>query len=93
MGYKPLVELEHLKNKLAKPRRHVLEHFRLCTLGFEHVGHYVGHLVGHHVSYHFHLHVGQHVSNHIGHRNVVLTLCEVSQTLTEWKSESITYCK
>ena len=38
-----------------------------------------------------HLHVGRHVSHHVGHRNVVSTLCEVSETLTEWKSEIITY--
>ena len=37
--------------------------------------------------YHVHLHVGNHVSYHVGHRNVVATLCEVSETLTEWKSE------
>ena len=41
--------------------------------------------------YHVHLHVGNHVSYHVGHRNVVATLCEVSETLTEWKYESITY--
>ena len=41
--------------------------------------------------HHVHLHVGNHVSYHVGHRNVVATLCEVSETLTEWKSESITY--
>ena len=50
----------------------------------KHVGHHVGQLVhlnvGHHVSHH----VGRHVSHHGGHRNVVLTLCEVSETLTEW---------
>ena len=42
------------------------------------VGHHVGHLVGHHVSH------------HVGHHNVVSMLCEVSETLTEWKSETIT---
>ena len=26
----------------------------------------------------------------VGHHNVISTLCEVSETLTEWKSESIT---
>ena len=36
-------------------------------------------------------HVGRHVSHHVGHRNVVSTLCEVSETLTEWKSKTITY--
>ena len=29
-----------------------------------------------------------HVRHHGVHRNVVSTLCEVSETLTEWKSES-----
>ena len=28
---------------------------------------------------------------HVGHHNVISTLCEGSETLTEWKSESITY--
>ena len=32
-----------------------------------------------------------HVRHHGVHRNVVSTLCEVSEMLTEWKSESITY--
>ena len=27
---------------------------------------------------------------HVGHHNVILTLCEGSEMLTEWKSESIT---
>ena len=48
---------------------------------------HVGHLVHLHVGHHAHLHVGHLVS----HRNVVSTLCEVSETLTEWKSKSITY--
>ena len=51
------------------------------------VGHHVSHLVHLHVGHHVHLHVGRHVSHHVGHRNVVSTLCEVSDTLTEWKSE------
>ena len=42
-------------------------------------------LVGHHVR----LHVGHHVHIHVGHHNVVSTLCEGSETLTEWKSESV----
>ena len=42
-----------------------------------HVSHHVGHLV--------HLHVG----HHIGHQNVVSTLCEGSETLIEWKSETL----
>ena len=65
----------------------VLEHFRLYTLGFEHVGRHVGHLVHLHVGHLVHLHVGHHVSHHIGHRNIVSTLCEGSEMLTEWKSE------
>ena len=47
-----------------------------------HVGHHVHIVVGHHV--------GHNVSHHVGHHNVVWTLCEVSGTLTEWKSESMT---
>ena len=31
------------------------------------------------------------VSHHVGHHNVISTLFEGSETLTEWKSESITY--
>ena len=53
-------------------------------------GSHVGHLVHLHVCHHVHLHVGRHVSHHVGHCNVVSTLCEVSETLTEWKSESMT---
>ena len=53
-------------------------------------GHYVGKHFGHHVGHLIHLHVGPHVHLHVGHRNVVSTLCEVSETLTEWKSESVT---
>ena len=34
-------------------------------------------------------HVGHHFTHHIGHCNVVSTLCEVSETLTEWKSEKV----
>ena len=60
---------------------HFAFHFRLYTFGFEHVGHLV-HL---HVSHHVHLHVRHHVS----HRNIVSTLLEVSETLTEPKSESV----
>ena len=47
------------------------------------VGHHVGQLVDHLV----HLRVGHHVYHlvflDVGHRNFVLTLCEVSETLTE----------
>ena len=53
-------------------------------------GCYVYHLVGHRVHLHSAHHVHLHVSHHVGHHNVVLTLCEGSETLTEWKSESIT---
>ena len=42
---------------------------------------FVNHLV--------HLHVGHYVSHHVGHHNVVSTLCEGSETLTEWKSEKV----
>ena len=57
--------------------------------------------LSHHVSHHLHLHVnhvqlhvGRHVhlhfSLHVGHRNIISTLCEGSETLTIWKSEIIT---
>ena len=39
------------------------------------VGHHGGHLV--------YLHADHHVSHHIGHHNVVSTICEVSETLTD----------
>ena len=42
------------------------------------------------VDHHVHLHVGHHFSHHARHHNVVSTLCEVSEALTEWKFESIT---
>ena len=47
---------------------------------------FVGHLVHLHVGHHVHLCIGHHVSHH----NVVSTLCEGSETVLEWKSESIT---
>ena len=50
---------------------------------------HVGHDVRLHVGYHVHLHIG----HHFDHYNVVSTLCEGSETLTEWKSESMTYFK
>ena len=53
--------------------------------------HLVGHHVVLHVGNHVHLHVGHHVSHHVGHHVVFSTLCEVSEMLTEWKSESSTY--
>ena len=56
-----------------------------CLLFFI-VSHHVGHLDGQHAGHH----VGHDISHHVGHRNVVSTLCEVSETLTEWKSETIT---
>ena len=57
----------------SDPIHFVLEHFKLYTFGFEHVGHLL------------HLHV----SHHVSHRNIVSTLLEVSETLTEPKSESV----
>ena len=39
---------------------------------------------------HLHTDVHLHVSHHGGHHNVVSTHCEVSETVTEWKSESVT---
>ena len=42
------------------------------------IHHHVGHNVGHHVGH------------DVGHHNAVLTLCKVSETLTEWKYESMT---
>ena len=52
-----------------------------------HVGHHVHLHVGHHVGHHVHLHVGHHVGHHVhlhvGDRNLVSTLCEISETLTE----------
>ena len=45
--------------------------------------------VGHPVSHLVHLHIGHQVHPHGGHRNVILTLCEVSETMTEWKSETL----
>ena len=55
----------------------------------KHVGHHVGLLVHLHVGHHVYLHVGHCVSHHVGHGNVVSTLCEVSETLTEWKSKTL----
>ena len=51
-----------------------------------HVHLQLGHYVNLHVGHHVHLHVG----HHIGHHNVILTLCEGWETLTEKKFESIT---
>ena len=65
----------HFVSNSFGPIHFVLEHFRLYTLGFEHVSRHVGHLI--------HLHVGHHI--------VVSTLQEVSEMLTEWKSKSVPY--
>ena len=54
------------------------------------IHHHVGHLVFLHVGHHVQLLVGHHVGHLVGHHNVILTLCEGSETLIEWKSESIT---
>ena len=62
-------------------------------VGKKHVGNHADRYVGHHVHLHIHDHVshlhGQLVDPR-GHHNVILTLCEGSETLTEWKSEGIT---
>ena len=47
---------------------------------------FVGHLVHLHSDHHVHFLVGHHVGQH----NVVPTLCKGSETLTEWKYESMT---
>ena len=73
---------------------HQLDFFSGCHVGHHichHVSHHISHLVHLHVSYHVHLHVGCHVSHRGGHRNVVSTLCEASETVTEWKSETLTF--
>mgnify|MGYP006992752208 CR=1 FL=1 len=51
---------------------------------------FVGRDVGHHVGHQVHRHVGHLVSHHVGLWATVSTLCEVSMTLTEWKSKTIT---
>ena len=57
------------------------------------VGHHVGHLVGSlvylQVSQFFHFVLGT-MSAPLSATMSISTLCEVSETLTEWKSESIT---
>ena len=45
---------------------------------------------GHHVPLHLGHHIHLHVGHHVGQSNVVLTLCEASETLTEWNSKSVT---
>ena len=54
-----------------------------------HVGHHVGHLVHLHVGHHVHLHISHHVGHHVDQHNVVSMLSKVSETLIEWKSESV----
>ena len=57
-----------------------------------HVHLHVGHLVYLHVCHHVHFHVGGHVHLHVGHHvhlHVVSTLCQGSETLTEWKSPKV----
>ena len=49
------------------------------------------HHVGHLVSYLIHLHVDRLVSHHVDHHNIVSTICEGSESLVEWKSQSIPY--
>ena len=46
-------------------------------------------MVGHHVQ----LHVGHPVHLHVDHHDVISMLCEGSETLLEWKSESIARLK
>ena len=50
---------------------------------------FVGHLVNLHVSHHVGHLVSDLVHLHVGHHNVVSRLCEVLETLTECKSESV----
>ena len=57
------------------------------TNPYDQLSHQIVHL---HVGHHVHLHVGHHFSHHARYHNVVSTLCEVSEALTEWKFESIT---
>ena len=56
-----------------------------ATISNSMLANFVGRYVGHHV---VHL-VGQLVHLHVGHHNVVSTLCESSDALTEWKSKSM----
>ena len=49
----------------------------------------VGHIVRLYVGHHVHPHAGHHVSHHVGHHNIMSTLCEGSETLSEWKSEKV----
>ena len=64
-------------------------HFLVSRHVSRHVGRYVCQHVGHLIGYHVHLHVVHHVSHHVGHNSVILTLCEGSETLLEWKSEKV----
>ena len=55
-----------------------------------HIGHFVYLHVGHHVQLHTgNFFIGHHVLHHVSNHNAVSTLCEVSETLTEWKSGSM----
>ena len=49
----------------------------------------VSHYVHHHVGHDVHLHVDNDVHPHVGHHNVISTLFEGSETLTEWKSKKV----
>ena len=49
-----------------------------------HVGHHVHFYVGHHADHY----VAHHVSHHVGHHNVISMVCEGSEALTEWKSQT-----
>ena len=55
------------------------------------IGHHVGYLVHLDVSHNIHLLIGHEVHPHVCQHNVVPMLCEGSDILTEWKSESVTY--
>ena len=66
----------------TNPRDHWSLTNSLTKLGF-----HVGHLVNFHVGHNVQLHVGHHVSHHVGHQNVISTLCEGSEILTEQNSE------
>ena len=61
--------------------------FSSCQIAYpqfgDYVGKHVGHLVHLHVGHHLHLPVGRHVSHHGSHHNVVSTLSEVSETITD----------
>ena len=71
-----------------------LGHFRLFTLFVLNMSakfflFFSGHLIGHHVQLHVGHHWHHHGHLHVGHRNIISTLCEVSETLTECESEKV----